>query len=47
MRVFMGGMRLNIGAKSVIRLRKKCVVCLSVELQQIERTLADDVMILM
>ncbi len=31
------------GANSLIRLREKCVVCLSVELQQIECTLTDDV----
>ncbi len=34
--------RSNI-VNSVIQLREKCVVCLSVELQQIECTLTDDV----
>ncbi len=45
--VFMGGMRLNGVANSVIRLREKYDVCFSVELQQIECTLMDDVTISM
>ncbi len=39
----MGGIRLYGVAISVIQSREKCVVCLSVELQQIECTLTADV----
>ncbi len=35
-RLFMGGMEQNGAADSVIWLREKCVLCLSVEVQQIE-----------
>ncbi len=38
----MGGMEQNGAANSVIWLREKCVVCLSLELQQIECALTND-----
>ncbi len=41
--VFTGGMEQNRAGNSVIWLREKCVVCLSLELQQIECTLMHDV----
>ncbi len=45
-RAFVGGMELNRAANTVIWLREKCVVSLSLELQQIECALTHDVNVL-